>query len=171
MRISIVLSFTIILVLTCCSQKKHDGMEAITNAVLQEELFSKLASINNYSIAQDAINDSLAFLILPMQASCSSCRNKTIDSIDSRKAKLDNKHLIILSGNSRKSIINYFKERKKASPESESRIILDTNERAFKDDLSSTNPVIYYAYNKKVYLKVSCSPATIKADLGAFFSK
>ena len=55
-------------------------------------------------------------------------------------------------------------------PAIENRLFLDSVNLALKLDLYFDKPTIYYTAQQKAYKKVSAIPATVKADLRAFFS-
>lgn len=148
----------------------HEKGGIIIDPIVQDSIFHNLMELTNYSIKDSKRNDSLAFLILPVEASCPSCRKKTIDSIDQYKNKLDDNHFVIISGPGRKKINYYYSEQRKGIPESVKNIYLDSMNLAVYKDLVFANPRIYYSNNGKVYEKVSCRPSTIKNDLRIFFS-
>jgi hypothetical protein len=149
--------------------KKDDSVELITSATQQDSLFHKLVTITNNTI--QGVNDSLAFLVLPVQASCPSCRKKTIDSIMKHQAHLANNHYIIISANTgRKTIGGYFREQEYQLPDIPGKLFLDSVNMAFKYNLYKDKPTIYYSYNRKAYKKVAAIPATVRDDLREFFS-
>jgi hypothetical protein len=148
-----------------------ESIELITRISQQDSLFNNLLQISGNTLSQNSSTDSLAFLILPLQASCPSCRKKTIDSILKHQKKLADNHFIILSANGgRKTISAFFREQNSELPNLPHQIILDSTNQAFKYNLYKDNPAIYYAGNRKVYKKVSAIPATVKQDLQEFFT-
>lgn len=162
----------IMLLVTACSDKHVNSTEQlISDPVMQDSLFRKLISLTDHSINDERLRDSLVFLILPVQASCPACRDKAIDSIDKHKLSIAQGHFIVISGKGRRTISSYFADRDKELPTTSERIYLDTVDHTFRYDLATTNPVIYYTFNRKVLFKVSCLPGTIKSDLRKFFSK
>jgi hypothetical protein len=146
---------------------KKKNNKIITDPVVQDSLFRSLEKIVNNSIAKDIAGDTLAFLFLPVQATCPACRKKTIDSISKYKDRLDENHYVIIVGGGTRSIGGYFEEQNKKMPFSKN-IFYDTVGLAAH--LTSTNPNIYYSVNSKVYRKVSCLPKTIREDLREFFA-
>jgi hypothetical protein len=175
---NIIFTISIFLLVACeqnvssksISSQKING-KIISDPIMQDSLFKDLIKLTNNSVSESRLKDSIAFLLLPMQATCPACRKKTIDSIVKFKERLDENHLIVISGKGKKSIAGYFKQQNKELPIIEKNIFLDSTEQSLSSDLASTNPNIYYAYNGKVYLKVSCLPSTIKDDLRKFFER
>jgi hypothetical protein len=160
-----------ILAITSCGSKKPDSIELITEKGQQEAIFHNLIKVTNNVLSDSVQNDSLAFLLLPVQASCPACRNKTIDSIVKHRNTLTNNHYIIISANGgRKTIDGYFHENNKKLPVIENKLFLDSSNQAYKLELYTEKPTIYYSYNRKVYKKVSAIPATVRDDLREFFS-
>jgi hypothetical protein len=153
------------------SSNKQSSIEIIANNNKQDSIFRNLIHLTNNTISEDLLNDSLAFLILPVQASCPSCRNKTIDSIAKHKNSLVDHHFIIISAKGgHKTINSYFKENNKDLPVIENKLFLDSTNEARRHDLYDKKPTIYYTYKKKAYKKVSAIPASIRQDLQEFFS-
>lgn len=165
-------------VLTCtfsCGSKEEDtsnlSIVPITDIVAQDSIFRNLLKLTPGAIPDASQNDSLAFLILPLKASCPACRNKTIDSIVKHRNNLLENHYIILSASAGRKVINsFFLERDKEMPVLESKLFLDTTNQAGKYALYENNPTLYYTRNKKATRKVSAIPATVKDDLREFFS-
>lgn len=152
-------------------RQRQESIVLIGDSTLQESIFSRLVDLTNGTIPERLLDDSLAFLILPVQASCPSCRNKTIDSIVECQSKLSNRDFVVISANGgRKAIRSFFLERDKDLPEVGGRFFLDSTNQAHRYDLYVGNPTIYYTYNKKAYKKVATIPTTIKNDLREFFS-
>lgn len=163
--------FVTILITTLigCGEKPN-SIELITNANRQDSIFRQLITLTGNAMPDAIRDDSLAFLILPVQASCPSCRKKTIDSIVKHQNDLLSKHFIIVTANTgRKSMSSYFREQQAAMPDMP-QLILDSTNQAHKFELFENNPAIYYAVNRKVYKKVLALPATVKQDLQEFFS-
>lgn len=153
-----------------CSEKPPNNVQAITNPGQQDSIFQQLMAITGSSVQTDSQNDSLAFLVLPVEASCPSCRKKTIDSVVKHQNSLPvNHYVIVTAGAGRKTINSYFREQKTTLPDIP-QVILDTINRAQKFNLFENNPAIYYAVNRKVYKKVLALPATVRQDLQEFFS-
>lgn len=150
-----------------CNEKSPNSIELITNSGRQDSIFQKIMAIAGNSMQT---NDSMAFLILPVEASCPSCRKKTIDSIIKHQNDLPSNHFIIITaGAGRKTMSSYFREQKATMPNIP-QVILDTVNQAKKLELFENNPAIYYAVNRKVYKKVLAWPATVRQDLQEFFS-
>ncbi len=148
-----------------------NSIEMIESEHLKKIYFDGLMSVTNNSIESTLRQDSLAFLILPLEASCPSCRKKTIDSIIHRQYNLKVKHFIILSSaTDYKTINGYFVDRKGALPKLENQLFLDTTNNAGFLQLFDKKPTFYYSYQGKVYKKVAAIPATVKEDLREFFS-
>lgn len=150
---------------------KQSSIEYIENGNRQDSIFKMLVTLTNNEISANHLDDSLAFLILPIQASCPSCRNKTIDSISKYRNNLEDRHFIIISANGGSKTINgYFKENNKVLPVIKNKLFLDTTNRAFKYELYDKKPTIYYAYKQKAFKKVAAIPTTVRQDLQEFFS-
>jgi len=147
------------------------SVEIIESDDKQESIFKDLVGIVDNSIQEEALNDSLAFLILPVQASCPSCRKKTIDSLLSHRLNLRKHHYIVISANGGvKTISAYFKRQNADIPTIENKLFIDSINRASRLNLCKDRPTIYYSYNRKAYKKVAAVPVTVRDDLREFFS-
>lgn len=145
-------------------------VELITLDGRQDSVFRKLITLTNNTIAENIQDDSLAFLILPIEASCASCRKKTIDSIVIHSRKLlDRRYIIISAKAGRKKINSYFLEENAELSAIENRLFLDSINSAAKDSLCFDRPTIYYTFNRKAYKKVAAIPATVRQNLRNFF--
>lgn len=168
----IVFYLMIVLFIACgkSPQNKANSIESISQSGEQETIFRNLLAIAQ-TVPEEKRNDSLAFLILPVQASCPACRKKTIDSIANNCDRLLNNHFIVISANGgRKIITSYFKEENKELPVAEDRLFLDSTNVAYKFNLYTDKPTIYYTSKRKAYKKVAAIPITVKEDLREFFS-
>lgn len=155
----------------CGSKSQATSIEQVTDIQAQDSIFQNLVKLTHGTIPDNTLNDSLAFLILPVQASCPSCRKKTIDSIVKHQQNLDDGRFIVISANGgRKTIGSFFKEQDERLPVIENRLFLDTINQAYKYDLYKDKPTIYYTYQQKAYKKVAAIPATVREDLREFFS-
>lgn len=158
------------LVLWGCYSKSNIEVSEfpISDAVEQSALFDKLVRLTKV-IPLPNQNDSLAFLILPVHASCPFCRKKTIDKIVKNISSMDDHHFVIISANGgRRTILGYFSEQNYGLPESKS-LQLDSTNEAYSYKLYSDKPTMYYSYQKKVYKKVEAVPHTVRKDLAHFF--
>lgn len=163
--------FFCISLLSACGKGPESSVILITTPTQQDALFEGLMEVTQYGIPEMFIRDSLSFLVLPVQASCPSCRKKTIDSIMKHQDNLTDRHYIIIAANGgRKTIRGYFREQAYELPDIKNRLFLDSNNLANKNNLYKDNPTLYYAYDKKVYKKVAAIPATVREDLREFFS-
>lgn len=161
----------VFIAMAACNEKKTGSIEVITNSNTQDSLFNNIIALTQGALPDPVQQDSLAFLILPVQASCPSCRNKTIDSIVAHSKKLADRHFIIISAKGgRKTINGYFRENDTELPVIKDRLFLDSINMAYKYELYDEKPTIYYTYNKKAYKKVAAIPVTVKEDLREFFS-
>ena len=89
----------------------------------------------------------------------------------SHQGNLAEGHYIIVSANGgRKTINGYFREQKYELPEMPRKFFLDSGNLTYKHDLYKDKPMMYYAYQGKVYKKVAAIPATVRDDLREFFS-
>ena len=153
------------------SIEKPNSIEIIADPAQQNTLFTTLINLTNKAVPENQLNDSLAFLVLPVKLSCPACRKKAIDSIVKHQDNLMDRHYIIISASEgRKNISSYFLEQGKKIPVIENQLFLDSTNQAYKYELVKENPVIYYTANQKAYKKVSAIPATVKEDLREFFS-
>jgi hypothetical protein len=171
--ISMIFTIIVCIVQSCNGSKKEQPstlIEKITDLQLQEQLFSKLIELTNRDASKKVGGDSLAFLILPVDAACPSCRNKTVDSISKYKLTLSKNRFVIVSGTSPKIIRVAFEERQSNTPVDIPNIFIDSINKSFLNDLAFTRPMIYYSSNHRVYLKISCVPKNIKQELHRFFS-
>lgn len=172
----ILMSLGIAFLLSCNNLKdkvssKPSNIEFIVSPETQELVFNNLVKLADKTIASTQLDDSLAFLILPVKLSCPACRKKTIDSIVKHQNDLAPGHFIIISGSEgQKNMNSYFQEVDKEMPVMKGQLFLDTTNQAYKMKLLSENPVIYYAVNRKAFKKVSSIPATVRNDLREFFS-
>lgn len=151
------------------SKVKNPNIEVITDTSVQDSLFRQLSSLAGISIEKSQLGDSLAFFVMPIEATCPSCRKKAVDSISKHQSHLDRRRFIILSGMGADIIFSYFTERGHKLPVSTQNIVIDSTNEAFVRDLVYTTPVIFYSYNHRVYQKVYCVPNNIKLALHEFF--
>jgi hypothetical protein len=168
---SIILIVTALQVLGCGnSSKKPDSVETIAQE-MQGTVFKSLLQVTGSSRFESNINDSMAFLVLPIQASCPACRKKTIDSIIARQKDLLPNHFIIISAKAGLKKMNaYFAEQGYELPVLENKLFLDSLNDAFKLGLYEDKPTVYYTFGQKAYKKVAALPATVRKDLREFFS-
>jgi hypothetical protein len=169
-----IIRFTLaLLILAACAKtpRKQHSIQLITAVAQQDSIFQNLTVVTDKLVPAASRQDSLAFLILPVQASCPSCRKKTIDSIVSHQEDLRENHFIIIAASGgRKTINGYFRDQDKELPDIGNKLLLDSINQSYKLDLCNDRPTIYYAYGGKVYKKVSAIPATVREDLREFFS-
>lgn len=162
------------LIFACSEVQNKSAMKKsvlIVDVNLQDSLFRNLEKLSNYKMTEKQQQDSLAFLILPVEAACPFCRKKAIDSISKYRDRLDERHFVIVSGTGNKIIESYFTERHQELPFGSRQIFIDSTNDAFIKELIFTEPAIYYAYKRRVYQKVLCVPKNIKGELRNFFSK
>jgi hypothetical protein len=152
--------------------KEPESSVTLINAPGQQDsLFRQLISVTGSQLPNSSLQDSLAFLVLPVQASCPSCRKKTIDSIMKHQEDLPAGHYIIIAANGgRKTILGYFREQSYELPDIGNQLLLDSNNLSGKSKLYKDNPTMYYSYSGKVFQKVAAIPATVREDLREFFS-
>jgi hypothetical protein len=152
-------------------ERKPNSAVLISEPATQKAVFDNLVNLANKAIPDDQLNDSLAFLVLPVKLSCPACRRKTIDSIVKYQNNLQERHFIIISGSEgRRNTNAYFREVDKEMPVIENKLFLDSTNKAYKLELVNENPVIYYTFKQNAYKKVSAIPATVREDLHDFFS-
>ncbi|QEH42203.1 hypothetical protein [Chitinophaga sp. XS-30] len=151
--------------------EKGDKKQPVMNKVENDSLFKQLMILTNSKIPSEKQNDSLAFLILPLNNSCPSCRDKTIDSISRHISSLKSKHYIIISANDGiKNMRATFTKNDRKIPSAPGRVFLDSMDLAYKFDLYASNPSMFYTAGGKVYKSVYALPESIKQDLQEFFS-
>lgn len=166
-----VIALLICLIFACSESSRNNSIELISSVEQQGSIFQNLVTVTNSDASESTLSDSMAFLILPVQASCPSCRKKTIDSIIKHSMQLPNNHYIIISANGgRKTIKGYFQEQNYNIPDIPGKLFLDSSNQAYKFDLYKDKPTIYYSYNRKAYKKVAAIPSTVREDLREFFS-
>jgi hypothetical protein len=167
----IILYLGIMLFTFCGDSRKNKSTEWIDTEKMQTQLYISLMAVTKDSIEKELRQDSLAFLILPLEVSCPSCRKKTIDSILKYRNNLASKHFIILTASQGKEFINqFFRERKGTVPKMGDQIFLDSINHTRVLKLANNKPTIYYSHQGKVFKKVSSIPETVKDDLNEFFS-
>lgn len=167
------IAWIIVLFIAGCGavSDKPESIEMIIRTGQQDSLFNSLLQVTGNTIRDNMLNDSLAFLVLPVQASCPTCREKTIDSIARHEDNLPADHFIIVSAiGGRKTMNAYFLEHDSKLPDLPNQLILDSTNIADKNYLFKNNPAVYYTANRKVYKKVLAKPNTVKQDLQEFFS-
>ncbi|SHM37046.1 hypothetical protein [Chitinophaga sp. CF418] len=171
MRIPFVLLMLVSLFACDKYKERISSVELITSDLKKDSLFKGLVKLTFNSIPESMLQDSLAFLVLPVQAICPSCREKTVDSIVKYQHHLPDKHFIIISANGGRKLINsFFKEEHKRLPVIEGKLFLDSTNMAHRYELYEDKPTMYYTYRGKAYKKVSSMPATVRKDLHQFFS-
>ncbi len=164
----------LVVILTACGSKTSNtvsDVEYIQKHSEQIDLFNRLCSVFQLKNETATIQDSVSFLILPVQASCPSCRKKTIDSIMSNIERLPAKHYILIAANGgRKTIGGYFLEQQYKIPSQTKFFLLDSLNISFKLNLYEDKPTFYYTFNGKAYKKVAARPSSVREDLREFFS-
>lgn len=169
MKMSFLLVIVFVVACGKSDNRPKESVEMIIAAEKQHAIFETLMTVTHDGIPESVLNDSLAFLVLPVHASCPACRNKTIDSILKYHDKLLTGHYIIIAANGgRKTISRFFRERGGELPFVKNKLFLDSTKQSYS--LYEKNPAIYYVHNKKAYKKVGTTPVTIKRDLQEFFS-
>lgn len=161
----------ICLILMACNNKSTPEPRdtIIKQPEAQEKLFRQLSS---FIPSELPTNDSLSFLVLPLDFSCPSCRDKTLDSIVKFRKRILPGHYIILtlSEGGQKHIRRYFKNAGHSSvPEIPGVIFIDSTNKAGSLQLYHNNPAFYYTASGRAYRKVDAWPHTIKEDLREFF--
>ncbi|UPK68071.1 hypothetical protein [Chitinophaga filiformis] len=164
-----------ILFASCIRQQDYEkkdprkkSTEAIGDQHQQDSLFKNIATLLDGKIKPDEIGDSIAILIIPIDAACDACRDKAIDSVLEHRSKFKKGHFAIISANGLKTIKAYFTSRNMQDP-TDDRIILDHQNVAFKEQLVYIRPTAYYCYDRKAYKRVTSNSITVKEDLQLFF--
>ena len=134
----------------------------------QVSLYKRLTQIVPVILPQE---DSLSFLILPLDAACPACRDKTLDSIYKFRKNVPPNHFIILSLNGgKKRLKQYFKNAGHSKiPEIPGVLFIDSTVKAWDLGLYKDNPTLYYTANGHTYRKIEAWPHTVKEDLREFF--
>lgn len=137
----------------------------------EDSIFHNLLALTQCSIPDSLQQDSLAFLVLPLHASCPACRSKTIDSIVKHAQDLPPTRFIILSTRGGiKTFKSYFQENEHQLPIIKNQLFLDSMNLADQYALYDKKPTIYYTYKRKAYKKIGALPRTVKHDLRDFFA-
>lgn len=171
MRIMFVFLFLILLI--ACGRKRSEitNEVPITSASKQDSIFNSLLAITKHVIPEGIQNDSLAFLILPVQASCPSCRSKVIDSIVKHAENIrENRYVIVSANGGAKLVGSFFNDERAELPVGKNWLILDSINQGHAFKLYVDKPTIYYTHNRKAYKMVASIPYTVKNDLRDFFS-
>lgn len=171
MRYTIAIILSSIIMYGCKSKSnpsKINNEKLITENAVKDSLFIKIASLIQDN---DLPDDSVSFLIVPIDATCNACTDKSIDSIINHidMKETGRKKISIISGASHKSILAYFSQRNVTLPAENKNLFYDDENAAFLKELLFHQPTIYYAYNKKVYKRIISTPITIKENLHDFF--
>jgi hypothetical protein len=171
MNIACIIFITLCFVACKSNESAPSSVDFIVGTANQNSLFQDLLIVTDNKIPEQQLNDSLAFLVLPVQASCPSCRKKTIDSILKYQDRMPHNRFVIISAKAGiKKISSYFREEHAELPVLDNRLFLDTNNQAGKLKLYDEKPTMYYTHNQKVYKRVGAVPMTVKQDLQEFFS-
>lgn len=156
---------------SCSKPAKVESVQMIDNEASSQHYFKALMAVTEDRIPVNEQQDSLSFLILPLQASCPSCRKKTLDSIIKHKHDLKSRHYIILStSEGLQAIEGYFYARKSQMPDLKGKMFIDTLNYASQLGLFDLKPTMYYAFHGLVYKRVNAYPQTVKEDLREYFS-
>jgi hypothetical protein len=161
-----------ILMVACNWSTEHvDNVQVIHQPAKQDRLFKSLITVTGNAIPAHQLQDSLAFLVLPLHVSCPSCRDKVIDSIIQYRQKIPSRHFIIISAKSgRKTINSFFRDKGSRLPNLAGTLFIDSMDKAGELGLYDEKPTMYYTHDKKAYEVVSSIPLTVKEDLHHFFS-
>lgn len=167
--INCVVFLNLALMISCKDQGPVDKTVLIDSAIEQKDIFDHLVLVTD-PVVKSNCSDSLSFLVLPVEASCPSCRNKTIDYIVKYQKVLPENHFIIISANGGlKTINSFFRDRNKTLPDIKDRLFLDSTNQALKFNLYLEQPTFYYTAGCKAYKKVTALPSTVKKNLNEFF--
>jgi len=171
-RLFLLICLIVATVLNSCSYKDRTPVyrTSIERSSQQDSLFKKIEQIIGSGVTRTVLRDSFSVFILPIEAACSACRNKAIDSIVKYAGSLPDNRMIIISGSGSRNISSFFTQRNHKAPISGEGIFIDSTNMAFVNDLVYTTPSIYHSYNRRVYEKISCVPVNIKEQLHSFFS-
>ncbi|KAA2240175.1 hypothetical protein F0L74_28830 [Chitinophaga agrisoli] len=154
----------------CISGHRENLQTSIIQGdTLQTNLFNKLVDLTGHSIPENRLSDSLSFMIIPIDASCNYCRDKSVDSLNTALDEMNNHHFAIITGNGMKAIKAYFSGDKRNMPVKDGQVFVDFENKAYLNDLVFLHPTFYYSFNKRVYVKVKTVPITIHDDLRRFF--
>lgn len=135
---------------------------------LADSTYSKLTALANIDTNSTLQNDFLSFLIIPIDAACNSCREQSIDKILAHLEELRTDQFIVVSGANAKVVSLYFSQRK-VPPEFYRKVVIDTANTAFLNNLVFSHPTIYYSYNSRIIQKIISKPLNIKNALDSFF--
>lgn len=164
-----IIFFVALILFSCRNEKKVTHTEVILDSNVQVHIFKKIDSLLE-GIPQVKAQDSLAFLILPINASCPYCKKKTIEKIAKKHKNIDTSHYIIISANKGlKTIAALFREQGYDLPITSSNIRIDSTNKASEYALCADKPTFYYSTKGKIYKKVASIPYSVKDDLADFF--
>ena len=163
------ITYAVILLSACNSKVTLAPRDTIIQQVDQQvSLYNQLAQLLPTELPQE---DSLSFLILPLDAACPACRDKTLDSIYKFRKNVPPHHYIILSlDGGKKRLKQYFKNAGHSKiPEIPGVLYIDSTIKAWSLGLYKDNPTLYYTANGRTYRKIEAWPHTVKEDLREFF--
>ncbi|RPD41849.1 hypothetical protein [Chitinophaga barathri] len=153
----------------CNTKTTNPSRDSLIESKQQQQmLYEQLAQLVPGSLPG---NDSISFMVLPLEASCPSCRDKSLDSIVRFKNSIPSNHYIILSlKGGRKYVRQYFKNAgHKQIPDIPGVLFIDSIDKAGEFQLYHNNPSFYYAVAGNTYRKIDALPHTVKEDLREFF--
>ena len=156
---------------TNSSKVQEDGetMSGIKSDIIDSLSFQRLISLTDSSNRDITLSDSLAFLIIPLDAVCPHCRDRAIKALIENRNRIPKEHYIIISAASHKGIKAFFAERNQENPEMKGKVFLDGESEAFKSNLIFMHPTVYYTHNKQIVKKIISYPTNIDKVLEDFF--
>lgn len=171
MRFIIIVTLVTLSIIVSCSDvaNMQRRNKELNKVVLSPNSFQHLIQLAGIDLQN--VNDSLAFLILPIEEACATCRTKVLDSILKYQSILPNDHVVIISAyGGKKTVGYYFNERGSEIPPINGNFILDSTNRAKDFQLYEGQPAFYYTAKGKVYRYALSKPYRIKNDLRDYFS-
>lgn len=143
-----------ITIFTSCAERKEET-----------KIFNSLLSICKPSTF-DTIGNS-CFILLPLFDGCHSCEEKSITFF--KENALSEELFLILSVKKQNlKRLNFFMNKEFPEPEMalyREKIMTESENFAFKNDMIFTFPVIYYAEDNEIQKKIELNASTIDAEL------
>lgn len=136
---------------SCMSQSENQST-SINLVNLLKEYNTNLSLQHNHSI-----------IIIPIDLTCQSCRDKCIDLI--QKGKFTDTNIQIVLSSSNEKDMQIFLLNKAIKVNDYTNIILDTKNLAFANNLVFVSPMIYYLNKSTLVKKVELAPINIDNEL------
>lgn len=135
-KINFLIAIILPVLFSCRSEPQRPIASSSSPIPLNEQqiIFSKLMDVINDS-TKSQYKDSLAILIIPIDASCPFCRDRCIDYLNKYLNQLPNNHIAIITGNGMKAIHSYFSSKNKRVPSKDRQVYFDGTNSAYLNNL------------------------------------